>query len=141
MRFAALGLAATEAVFLKKALLLASPLTTFVWWSVLGVPVAALAILLLLRKEAGRDVVLMRSHWRTFLWLAITTGVMQLTTLLTFGKLQVGYSLALFQLSTLISVFLGYRYFEEGNMRKRLAGTLVMVAGAVLIVVLGRSGS
>ena len=141
LRFAALALAAAEAVFLKKALLLASPLTTFVWWSILGVPVAALAIVLLLRKETGKEILLMRRHWRSFLWLAITTGVMQLTTLLTFGKLQVGYSLALFQLSTLISVFLGYHYFQEGNMRKRLAGTLVMMAGAVLIVVLGHSRS
>ena len=36
----------------------------------------------------------LRHHWRAYLWLALTTGVMQATTLLTFGKLQVGYSLA-----------------------------------------------
>jgi len=138
LRFAALGLSATEAVFLKKALLLASPLTTFVWWSILGLPIAATAILLLLRKEAGKEIILLQHHWRSYLWLAITTGLMQLTTLLTFGQLQVGYSLALFQLSTLISVFLGYRYFQEGNIGQRLLGALVMVAGAALIVVLGR---
>lgn len=59
---------------------------------------------------------------------------MQLTTLFTFGKLQVGYSLALFQLSSLISVFLGYRYFQESNIRKRLAGSCIMIAGAALII-------
>ena len=138
LRFAALGLAATEAVFLKKALLLASPLTTFVWWSILGLPLAGMAMLLLLRKETRKDIILFQHHWRTYLWLALTTGVMQLTTLLTFGKLQVGYSLALFQLSTLISVFLGCHCFQEGNIRRRLLGSLVMVAGATLIVVLGR---
>jgi drug/metabolite transporter (DMT)-like permease len=139
LRFAALGLSATEAVFLKKALLLSSPLTTFVWWSILGLPIAATAILLLLGKETGKEIVLSRLHWRCYLWLAITTGLMQLTTLLTFGRLQVGYSLALFQLSTLISVFLGYRYFQEGNIRQRALGTLVMAAGAALIVIRGRS--
>lgn len=56
----------------------------------------------------------------------------------TFKQLQVGYSLALFQLSTLISVFLGYRYFQEGNIRRRLLGSLVMVVGAALIVTLGQ---
>ena len=59
---------------------------------------------------------------------------MQLATVYTFGKLQVGYSLALFQLSTLLSVFLGYRYFQESQIRKRLIGALVMSAGAVLVV-------
>jgi len=140
LRFAALGLSATEAVFLKRALLLSSPLTTFVFWSILGLPIAATAIALLLGKQAGNDMVVLRHHWRTYLWLAITTGLMQLTTLYTFGKLQVGYSLALFQLSTVLSVLLGYHYFQEGNIRKRFFGSLVMVAGAVLIVVLGRRG-
>jgi drug/metabolite transporter (DMT)-like permease len=139
LRLAALMLSATEAVFLKKALLLSSPLTTFVWWSILGLPLAATAILLLLRTRATRELPLFRQHWRTFLWLALTTGVMQLTTLLTFGQLPVGYSLALFQLSTLISVFLGHRYFREGNIRRRLLGSLVMVCGAVMIVTVGRT--
>jgi len=82
----------------------------------------------------------LRNHWRTYVRLAATTGVMQLTSLLTFGKLQVGYSLALFQLSTLISVFLGYRYFQEGQIRKRLVGSLIMTAGAALIVFRGHAG-
>jgi drug/metabolite transporter (DMT)-like permease len=139
-RFAALALSATEAIFLKKALLLSSPVITFIFWSILGLPIAAAAIALLVRRRLGNDFVVFRHHWRTYLWLATTTGVMQLTSLLTFGKLQVGYSLALFQLSTLISVFLGYRYFQEGQIRKRLVGSLIMAAGAALIVLRGHGG-
>src|ERR1035437_3577516 len=136
-RFAALAVSATEAIFLKKALLLSSPLTTFVFWSILGVPIAAAAMALLHRKRLGTEMALFRLHWPTYAWLAVTTGIMQLTSLLTFEKLQVGYSLALFQLSTLISVFLGYRYFQEGQIRKRLLGSAIMAAGAVLIVLQG----
>ena len=139
-RFAALALSATEAIFLKKALLLSSPLITFIFWSILGLPIAAAAIVLLVRPRLPNDVVVFRHHWRTYVRLATTTGVMQLTSLLTFGKLQVGYSLALFQLSTLISVFLGYRYFQEGQIRKRLVGSLIMAAGAALIVLRGHAG-
>jgi drug/metabolite transporter (DMT)-like permease len=139
-RFAALALSATEAIFLKKALLLSSPLITFIFWSILGLPIAATAILLLRGRRLKNEFVVLRHHWRTYLWLATTTGVMQLTSLLTFGKLQVGYSLALFQLSTLISVFLGYRYFQEGQIRKRLVGSLIMAAGAALIVLRGHGG-
>lgn len=138
LRLAALVLSATEAVFLKRALNYATPLTTFVWWSILGLPIAATAIWVLLGKEAGREIVIFRQQWRSYLWLALTTGLMQLTTLLTFGQMQVGYALALFQLSTLLSVFLGYRFFQESNIRQRLLGALVMAVGAALIVVLGR---
>lgn len=137
LRFAALGLSATEAVFLKKAILLSSPLTTFVLWSILGLPIACAAIAILLRRHTRDEVLLLRSAWRTYFWLAITTGLMQLATVLTFGTLQVGYSLALFQMSTLLSVFLGHRYFQERHIRKRLFGSIVMVAGAAMIVVFG----
>jgi len=139
-RFAALALSATEAIFLKRALLLSSPLITFIFWSILGLPIAAAAIVLLVRARLRNDVMVLRNHWRTYVRLAATTAVMQLTSLLTFGKLQVGYSLALFQLSTLISVFLGYRYFQEGQIRKRLVGSLIMTAGAALIVFRGHAG-
>ena len=64
---------------------------------------------------------------------------MQLATVFTFRDLQVGYALALFKLSTIVSVFLGRRYFSEPNVRKRLLGSLIMASGAALIVVFGRS--
>jgi drug/metabolite transporter (DMT)-like permease len=138
LRFGAMLLSATEAVFLKRAILLSSPVITFLVWAILGVPVAAVAIALLLRGEIGSQSARLHDEWRTYVWLALTTGSMQLATLLTFGALQVGYSLALFQLSTLISVFFGHRYFNERNVGRRLAGSAVMVVGAVLIVALGR---
>jgi len=136
-RFAALGLSATEAIFLKKALLLSSPLITFVFWSILGLPIAAAASALLLRERLSNEAAPLRRNWAAYVWLAAATGVMQLTTVLTFGTLQVGYSLALFQLSALISVFFGYHYFQEPHFRKRLLGSSIMVAGATLIVAQG----
>jgi hypothetical protein len=47
----------------------------------------------------------------------------------------VGYSLALFQLSTIVSVLLGHRYFQEKDVGKRLVGAAVMTAGAIIIVI------
>jgi uncharacterized membrane protein len=138
LRLAALLLSAAEAVFLKRAILQSSPLSTFVFWSLLGLPVALAAGALLLRQQAGRQVALLWRDARTCLALACATGGMQLATLLTLGQLQVGYSLALFQLSALLSLFLGHRYFQEGRMRQRLLGTLVMIAGALLISLFGK---
>lgn len=138
LRLAALVLSATEAVFLKRALLASSPLAVFVLWCALGLVVAAFASLLMLRGCVRQQIGILRCNWATYLWLAGTTGLMQFATLVTFGKLQVGYSLALFQLSTLLSVFLGYRYFQERNIGKRLVGSLIVVVGAVLIIMFGK---
>jgi drug/metabolite transporter (DMT)-like permease len=140
LRVAALVLSATEAVFLKKALLLSSPLTTFVLWSILGLPIAAVATVSLNGDRIESELPRFRDNYRAFFSLAIATGLMQLATLFTFSSLQVGYSLALFQLSAVISVVLGRRYFQERNFRKRLVGSAVMAAGAALIVALGSRG-
>lgn len=137
LRFAALVCSATEAVFLKRALLLSSPVTTFLLWAAIGFPVAAITFTLL-RGGPALELTRLRREWRTYLWLAVTTGLMQVTTLLTFGKLQVGYSLALFQLSTLVTVYFGHRYFQERNIRRRLLGSVVMVIGAILILTFSR---
>jgi drug/metabolite transporter (DMT)-like permease len=140
LRFAALLFSATEAIFLKRAILHSSPTITFLFWSVLGLPIAAAALMLRLRASTLDEVAGRRHRWASYLWLALATALMQLATLLTFDSLQVGYSLALFQLSTLISVFLGYRFFAERHIGRRLIGSAIMAAGAVLIVSLGRPG-
>lgn len=138
LRLAALALSATEAVFLKRAVLASTPVATFVYWSILGLPVSAAAVAWQARGRIRDEMRRFARHARTYLWLAFATGVMQLTTLLAFGVLQVGYSLALFQLSALLSVLLGHHFFHEGHLARRLAGSAVMVAGAALIVLFGR---
>lgn len=50
--------------------------------------------------------------------------------------MEVGYALALFQLSTIVSIFLGYRIFKEENIMKKLIGSVIMVAGSVMIILL-----
>jgi drug/metabolite transporter (DMT)-like permease len=137
LRFAALFFSATEAVFLKRAIILSSPLTVLVLWSVLGFLIALTGVGALVRRDVARQVLILRQAAGTYALLAIATGVMQLATLLTFRHFHVGYSLALFQLSTIVSVVLGRRYFGEGHFRERLVGSLVMTVGAALIVVFG----
>jgi drug/metabolite transporter (DMT)-like permease len=137
LRFAALFLSATEAIVLKRAIVASSPLAVFVLWSVLGLPIALTAAVAVLRKEFIAQVHLLRSSPGTYVFLAFTTGIMQLATVLTFRELQVGYSLALFQLSAIVSVVLGRRYFGEAHLRERLVGSAFMAAGAALIAIQG----
>lgn len=134
-RFAALILSALEAVFLKRAVLASTPFTTFAGWCLLGSVFAAASVLAVLAQRLPREVEVARANWRPYALLAGTTGLMQITTLVTFGALQVGYALALFQTSTLLTVLLGRHFFDEGHFLERLLGSAVMVAGAVLIIV------
>ena len=137
LRFAALFLSATEAIFLKRAIVQSSPVVVFVLWSGLGFAIALVWALVTLRRELRDQFVVLQKARGTFALLAVATGAMQLATVLTFRNLQVGYSLALFQLSTIVSVLLGRRYFAETNIGQRLVGSIVMAAGAALIVLFG----
>ncbi len=132
-RFAALICSAVEAVYLKKALLLSSPITTFVFWSLIGW-VVALFISPLFAGSVRRDALTFKRNLGTYLTLAITTGLMQLSTLLTFKAFNVSYALALFQTSTLVSVILGHKLFQERHVVERMFGAAVMGCGAVLIM-------
>ena len=138
LRVAALVLSATEAVFLKRALHAASPSFTLAAWAVAGLPFLALASVMWVRTSIPAEITALRSSFPTCLALAATTGLMQGTTLFTFERLPVGYSLALFQTSALLTVLLGHRLFREGQVGRRLTGCVLMVIGAGLIVVRGR---
>jgi drug/metabolite transporter (DMT)-like permease len=54
----------------------------------------------------------------------------------TLSHMPVGYALALFQLSILISVVLGHRFFNELHLFKKLMGATIMVIGSALIILM-----
>lgn len=138
-RLAALVFSATEAVFLKRSVLASSVLPTFAVWSILGW-VALMPWLAGRNWRAARSMaepVAGVNRWHiaaNYLSLAITTGLMQFCTIVVLAGFPVGASLALFQLSTLVSVLLGWRVFHEPAVGRRLAGASLMTAGAALIV-------
>ncbi len=139
LRLAALVLSAAEAVFLKRALLLSSPAITFIFWCVLGLPLAVLVVWIAFHHGMAMQFAAVRCDTRSALLLALTTGLMQFSTLYTFRALEVGYSLALFQTSTLLTVLFGYQFFREQHILRRLIGAVVMITGAAFIVVFGSS--
>jgi drug/metabolite transporter (DMT)-like permease len=133
LRFAAMTLSAIEAVFLKNALLVSSVAPTFVFWAILGF-IAGLFAMMLPGTKLQNEIRRVGQSIPVYLSLAVTTGVMQLCTIIVLGDFKVGYALALFQTSTLVSVLLGYRIFNESNFAERLLGSVIMMGGAILIV-------
>lgn len=135
LRFAALLLSAAEAVALKRALALGGPALTFGAWAVGGLLFATpFALRPFARHLRDRPDALDRTAVLGLLALTTTTGLMQFCTVFTLQQLPVGVSLALFQTSTLLTVFLGHTLFREPHFQRRLAGAAVMAAGAVVLV-------
>lgn len=135
-RFLAIALTAIAAVFSKKTILLSSPLITLMYWSLIGLP---FSIVIFFRTKPNLKQELMHAgrHISLFIFLFLAFLGLQLFTLLTFEKVYVGYSLALFQLSAIVSVFFGFHFFKERNLKYRLIGAMVMVFGAILIAIFG----
>ena len=68
------------------------------------------------------------------LLIIILMGLMQYSTNFVFARMNVSYALALFQLSAVLSVVLGWKYFKETQVRKKLFGSLIMVIGSVILI-------
>ena len=135
-RIWAMVLTAIEAIFIKKIILLSNVTVSFIVWCVFGAFFSFWLLLFLkvdMRKQWCRQ---SSSVWRFFLFLTLTIGLTQLTTNYVFDRMNVSYALALFQLSSIVAVFLGYKIFRETNIRKKLLGSAIMIIGAALIILI-----
>ena len=138
-RIWAMILTAIEAVFVKKVIIASSTTVAFMGWCWFGA-VFSLLFLLLSKVNPRTELnKLTAAGLRTYCYLVICMGTMQLTTNYVFDHMPVGYALSLFQLSTIVSVLLGYRIFKERDIRKKLIGSLIMIAGSVVIILFGNS--
>lgn len=135
-RIGAMVVAAIEAVFIKKTILLSSVDFSFISWCWFGA-FFAFIIAKVFRVSVTTEVAKIDgSSGLKFLALVICIGLMQYTTNYVFDHMVVGYALSLFQLSVIISVFFGYKIFKETDIKKKLIGSVIMIAGSVLIVLL-----
>ena len=135
-RLWAMILTAIEAVFVKKVILSSSTIMAFMSWCCFGA-VFSFVLLFVYQLEINKEVkIIGNRHIGKFAALIVCIGTMQWTTNYTFEHLAVGYSLSLFQLSTIVSVLLGYRFFKELDIRKKLIGSAIMIIGSIVIILL-----
>lgn len=135
-RLLAMVFAAVEAVLIKKLINFSSPEVSFIIWCWFG---ALFSGMLLFYQEFNTlhiQIRMTKRHFTKYVMLIFCIGLMQFTTNYTFEHMPVAYALALFQLSALISVLLGQRFFKEEEIMKKLVGATIMVAGSVIIILL-----
>ena len=129
LRFCALFLTGAEAA-VKKIILISSPEECFILWCFSGF-VFSLILVLLLKKKFQP---LFKKDLLSIFVIAVCLGLMQFSTNIVFEKLNVGLSLALFQLSSIVAIVFGYKIFKESQIVKKLIGAVIMIVGSCLIL-------
>lgn len=132
-RFLSILLFSIGTLPLKNAAVLASPLTTTVFWCLFGLPLAVLTYKLFTPRPITYSDI-KSSDIRHTVFLGITIFMMQYTTLIVLSQTLIAYALALFQLSMVLQVFLGYHVFKEQDIKRRLIACLVMIIGSLLVL-------
>ena len=126
-RVLALIFSGSEAVFIKKIILLTNIPTSFALWALSGLIFSLLFVLYSKHKLAFPSM-----KYQGLLILSV--AIMQYSTSFVFSKINVSYALALFQLSTLLSVFLGINIFKEKGLKRKIIASLIMISGALVII-------
>lgn len=132
-RILALIFSGSEAIFIKKVITLIGVLDAFFVWAFAGLVFSAILLLLV---NQNIKLKLKRTSLKYQCLLVASVGIMQYSTNYVFSKMNVAYALALFQLSTILSIFLGVNIFSETNLKKKLFGAFLMVIGACVLILI-----
>lgn len=130
LRIFALVCTGIEASILKKIILMSNYKISLILWSFSGFICSLLCSFILKNKSLKLEL----KDFPNITYIAVMLLIMQLSTNYVFSKMDVGISLALFQLSSLVALYFGYKVFEEKNILKKLVGTVIMIIGSSLII-------
>lgn len=133
-RFLSILLFSIGTLPLKNAVIEGDALATTVFWCLIGFPLAIIAHSIFLKDNFKQDFSQSKNNIAQFIYLGILIFLMQYMTMIVFSQLLIAYSLALFQLAMVLQVFLGYRIFNEKHIMRRLAASLVMIIGSLLVL-------
>jgi drug/metabolite transporter (DMT)-like permease len=140
-RLLAVALTAAGSIFLKLAMQHQGTLTSLAVWSLvswlMGLAWLGLGSLKSRSKRIATPRFVRVAVQPNVLGIAASMIVMQWLTIAVFQMMHVGYALALFQLGSLVSVYLGHRLFGEVDFWWRMLAASIMFVGASLIVLAG----
>lgn len=135
-RVAALVLTGVQAVFDKKIIQNSNLELAFVSWCVFGAFFSLIICLINNVKLSQYFRSIDQNVTLKYLALCAAIALMTASTNYCFKNMPVGEALALFQISILISVFLGYSIFQEGGLIKKLIGSVIMIIGSLFILLM-----
>ena len=126
-RALALIFSGTEAIFIKKIIIMTDISSAFLYWAIAG----ALFSFFFVFKHSFK---FKKTNLKYLLSLIIMVGIMQYSTNYVFSRMNVSYALSIFQLSTIVSVCAGVNVFSEKGLIRKLIASAIMVIGAIIII-------
>lgn len=130
LRFASIIMTGIEAVILKKIILLSSVQVSFYMWCFMG----CLYSLIFILVSKHKFVPILKKQIPHYAIICLGLATMQLSTNYVFERMNVGYALAFFQLSAIVTLIFGVKFFREKNFKRKLTGSLIMIFGSILII-------
>ena len=129
-RFFALIFSGAEAIFIKKIILLSDVATSFLYWAFASLIFVTIFVIL-----SKHPIKIKIQNVKYQFILILLVALMQYSTNYVFSMINVAYALALFQLSTILSVILGFSIFKEKNILQKIVASLIMIIGAIIILI------
>lgn len=126
-RFLALIFSGTEAIFIKKIIIISNISSAFFYWAFAGLIFSCFFI----NKTKMK---LSKTNIKYQILLIILISIMQFSTNYVFSKMNTAYALAIFQLSGLLSIYMGINIFKEKNLFIKIVASIIMITGAILLI-------
>lgn len=130
LRFLAMTLTGVEAVILKKIILISSVEICYSFWCFMGLFWSVILLILSKKQYFIKNI----KNLFLILIISICLGLMQYSTNYVFEKMHVGLALAIFQLSSIVTIIFGYKFFHESNLKTKLIGCIIMIIGSCFII-------
>ena len=133
-RFLSILLFSIGTLPLKNAVMEGQALATTIFWCLIGLPLAIISHQMFKQNSERTLCQQVRPALSHIATLGLMMFLMQYMTMIGLSQMMIAYSLALFQLSMVLHVFLGYKLFKEQHIKRRLTACLVMVIGSLLVL-------
>ncbi len=114
----------------KILILKSSPL----FFSAIYFPLLMMPFLIIVYFTSRKKIVQLKSNFSNLFFSGLFFGLMAILNFLALQLVIVPYMISIKRTSSIFSVLYGHFLFKEENIKKRLAGALVMLIGAVLII-------
>lgn len=88
----------------------------------------------LTRKYSKKPLMVVKNNLKLFLLAGVLGGVGQTVAFVTFSLTSLGMATAVFKSGMIFTVMWGWIFFKEKNIKDKLLGSAVMLAGVVLLI-------
>ena len=122
--------------FGKKTVMLSSP----VFFFVMAINIQFVLFLFINAKMTGikQTISYIRKDFKFFLLASVFLGMMEFSIFTAYSLTKIVYAISMKRMAIFFSVLFGYLFFKETGFKKNIIAAIIMVAGVIIITILGK---